>query len=468
MARKETLTGLTFNMVSLGCAKNWVDAEVMIGLLEAAGARLTPSPSRAQVLIINTCGFIAAAQEESVDRILELAQWCEKSKAKALIVTGCLAQRFAQELFHELPEVDAIVGTGEFYRLPEIVTRVLAGERLIAVDHPLFLYDETWPRRVVTPSHYAYIKIAEGCSNCCSYCVIPQIRGSFRSRTLPSIIAEAQKLEKLGLKEIILVAQDTTRYGEDIYGGPVLAKLLQDLIAATEIPWIRWMYGYPNRITSELITVMATHSRICPYVDLPLQHIHPEILKRMHRPVLEDKIYQLIEELRRNIPNAVLRTTFIVGFPGETEKHFSFLLEFLKKVKFDRVGAFVYSPEAGTPAAEMDHQVPEEIKHERYHRLMQTQQEISLQANRRWEGEIKTVLVEGFCKPENTSLPPAVWKPFGNLQKVARGRSQHEAPEVDGQIYFYVPPTSRLKIGEFVPVEIIAADYYDLVGVAKI
>lgn len=467
MIQQDILAKLTFNITSLGCAKNWVDTEVMIGLLEKAGARLVSSPRKAQIIIVNTCGFVAAAQEESIERILELAQLRDKGQAKALIVAGCLAQRFPEELFNELPEADALVGTGEFYRLPEIIARVLAGERIKAVDRPFFLYDETWPRRIATPSHYAYIKVAEGCDNRCSYCVIPQIRGVFRSRTIPSVIAEAKKLEKRA-KEIILVAQDTTRYGEDIYGQLSLAELLHRLAEETSIPWIRWMYGYPSRITPELISVMAENSRICPYIDLPLQHIHPEILKRMNRPASEEKIHRLLKELRSNIPDAVLRTTFIVGFPGETERHFSYLLEFIKEAGFDRAGAFIYSPEAGTKAAEMEEPVPEEIKAERYHRLMQVQQEISLRVNQRWKGKMKTVLVEGFCKPENTPLPKGVWEGFGNPQKVGWGRSQHEAPEIDGNIYFYALSLSRLKIGEFVPVEIVAADYYDLAGVAKI
>ena len=444
-----SLEGIKVGLVSLGCPKNLVDSEVMLGLLAQAGVCFTTDKAEAEVLLVNTCGFIGPAQQEAINTILELAQYKEKGKCRALIVTGCLVQRFVRELRDEIPEVDALVGTGEFDRIVTIVKSALHGMKVQQVGEPLFLYNETYPRKLSTPPHYAYLKIAEGCNNRCSFCTIPEIRGSFRSRTMDSVLQEAETLVQNGVKEIILIAQDTTRYGEDNYGTLKLAELLKELTLLTKSTWIRWMYGYPNRITEELIRVMAENPQICPYVDLPLQHIDPFILKRMHRPADPEQIKQIIQALRASIPRLALRTSFIVGFPGETEVTFQGLLDFLEEMRFDRVGAFTYSPEVGTAAAQLDEAIPEEVKAERYHRLMELQQKISWKNNQEWIGRTVEVIVEGKAR------------------SLYYGRSQREAPEVDGLVYIENPLNLKLTVGKIIKVRIKQADYYDLIGEIK-
>lgn len=453
-----SLAGLKVGLVSLGCAKNLVDSEVMLGLLEKAGCLITAKAAEAEVLIVNTCGFIESAQREAVNTILELGQYKLNGSCRALIVTGCLVQRFAADLARELPEADALLGAGEFNQIVTVIQRVLGGEKVQAVGQPLFLYSEAWPRKLVTPSHYAYIKVAEGCDNCCTYCTIPEIRGRYRSRTISSVRREAETLVQQGVKELILIAQDTTRFGEDREGTPQLARLLRELAEIPDLHWLRWMYGYPTRITPELIRVMAKTPKICTYVDLPLQHIDQDVLARMNRPADPQQTRRVIAELREAMPDLALRTSFIVGFPGETEAAFSRLLEFMEEICFDRVGAFTYSPEAGTRAAKWPDSVPEEIKTERYERLMACQQRISQQKNQAWLGRTVTVLMEGITEdPRRTQTTGTRWLGYG--------RTTREAPEVDGLVYFRNPSNHPLTVGNFVPVIITQADHYDLIGV---
>lgn len=442
------LNRVTVYLESLGCSKNLVDSEVMVGLLEEAGCIMTSNPAQAQIIIVNTCGFIADAQQESINTILHLAGYREKGPARLLVVAGCLPQRFAPELGKEILEIDVMVGTGEFHRIVDLIKESLDSKKVTRTAPPVFLYDHTWPRRLITPAHYAYIKVAEGCDNRCSYCTIPDIRGRFRSREADSILAEAERLAADGVKEIILIAQDTSRYGEDISGRPQLAMLLRRLCAIPEIHWVRWLYGYPTRITDELVQVMAEEPKICPYIDLPLQHAAAGILKRMHRPADPRATRRLLKKLKERIPRLALRTSFIVGFPGETEDDFKTLLDFVEEVEFDWLGAFTYSRETGTVAAKLEGEVAEAVKEERFHRLMQKQQLISLRCNQRWVGRTTTVLVEGF------------------RDGLAFGRSQREAPEIDGLVYFRPLPRQQPSIGDMVKVKIESADYYDRLGVA--
>lgn len=448
---------LKVGLVSLGCPKNLVDSEVMLGLLEQAGCQITIDEAEADVLIINTCGFIKSAQQEAINTILEMSQYKELGRCRALIVAGCLVQRFAKELAAELPEIDALIGVGEVHRIVPVIEKVLGGERVEAMEAPSFLYSESWPRKLSTPGHYAYIKVSEGCDNRCSYCTIPDIRGRFRSRPIESVVREAEALVQAGVKEIILIAQDTTRYGEDIYGTPVLADLLKELTHISNLTWIRWMYGYPTRITPELIRVMAESPKICSYIDLPLQHIDRTVLRQMNRPADPDQTRELISDLRENIPDLTLRTSFIVGYPGESEEAFNRLLAFLEEIRFDRVGAFTYSAEQGTKAAELPKLIPEDIKIDRYNRLMECQQQISLEKNQEWVGKSLDVLVEGFtvCQGLNNN---------NEITVEAYGRSKREAPGVDGLVYIQNPLKTRLSVGDMVKIKICQADYYDLIG----
>ncbi|MEW5867063.1 MAG: 30S ribosomal protein S12 methylthiotransferase RimO, partial [Bacillota bacterium] len=382
-------------LVSLGCAKNLVDSEVMVGLLTEAGYEVTTSVGEADVIIVNTCGFIMEAQEEAVDTILELAGHKDSGRCRALIVTGCLAQRFAGELMAEIPEIDAVVGTGDFPEIVAVVRRVLSGERIRLVGTPCYIYDDTTPRAISTPPYTAYIKIAEGCSNRCSYCVIPDLRGLFRSRPIESIVAEAGRLAQGGAKELILIAQDTTRYGEDIYGRYSLADLLREVCKIDGPRWVRVLYMYPTRVTDQLIEVMASEPKICKYVDLPLQHADDDILKAMNRKGTSEDARAVIARLRDAIPDITIRSTFIVGFPGETEQKFRRLLEFLEAVRLDRAGVFAYSPEDGTPAAKFPGQVPPATRERRRRRAMEVQRAISRQKNRAKVGKVFDVLIEG-------------------------------------------------------------------------
>ncbi|SDF76250.1 30S ribosomal protein S12 methylthiotransferase RimO [Sporolituus thermophilus] len=437
---------LKAGFVSLGCAKNLVDTEVMLGILTDNNIAIVDNPGDADILIVNTCGFIDSAKEESITTILQMAEYKKESNCRALIVAGCLGQRYQQELLDELPEVDAIVGTGAWHRIMEAVQAALSGQRVLVIGPTETIYDETMPRIHTTPKYSAYVKVAEGCSNCCSYCVIPLVRGRFRSRPQESIVNEVKRLAANGIKEINLIAQDTTSYGRDLYGQPRLPQLLRSLVKIEGIEWIRLLYCYPRYFTDELIEVMAKEPKICKYVDLPLQHIHDDILKAMHRRDSRFDIEGLLAKIRKTIPDVAIRTSFIVGFPGETDDHFQALQEFMQVQKFDHVGIFTYSQEEGTVAGAMADQVPEEVKQERYHALMALQCQISEEINRQLEGRVLKVLVEG-----KSDQPGVVF-----------GRSYREAPDVDGRVY--VEGATGSRAGDLIVAKVVQGFTYDLLA----
>ncbi len=433
-------------MVSLGCPKNEVDAELMLGILKREGYEITNSAGEAGLIIVNTCGFITAAKQESIETILDLARLKKSDGRPYILVAGCLSQRYGNELLSEMEEIDGVMGTNEVEQVAEVVNRITGGERVLAVGAANSLCHDHRVRESLHPSATAYVKIAEGCVNHCSYCAIPFIRGPFRSRPMESITGEVRELTRRGVKEVILVAQETTRYGLDIYGEYKLAELLRRLAASGEPEWLRFLYCYPTSVTGELIKVMAQESKICNYIDLPLQHASNSILRRMNRRGSKEDIIRLIEKLRSSIPGLTLRTTFIVGFPGETEADFQELLEFMEHVKFERAGVFAYSAEEGTPAASMPGQVPEDVKLAREEEAMLLQRGISLANNRRKIGQKVKVLVEGFDEDQGFFF----------------GRTSADAPDVDGRVYFTGGP--GVKPGMFVPVRIVQVDEYDLTG----
>lgn len=434
-------------LISLGCAKNSVDSEVIMGLLKQEGYILTTNEKEADILIVNTCGFINSAKEESVNAIMDAAEYKKTGSCKVLVAAGCLVQRYKDELLKEIPEIDGLIGTGEIPRIADVVKTALSGGKEAHVSTPTFIYDHEMPRIISTPKYSAYLKVAEGCNNRCSYCAIPMIRGDYRSRTMESVIAEAARLASGGVREINLIAQDTTRYGHDLYGSYKLDSLLTEIAKIDEISWIRVLYAYPTHFTDSLIEVMARYDKICKYLDIPLQHADNNILKEMNRQGSVDHILQLINKLRNAIPGLALRTSFIVGFPGETERSFENLVEFIKTVRFDRLGVFTYSPEEGTPAFDMPNQISDELKEERRDRLMKIQQEISLDINKNKVGKILNVLIEGKNEGE---------------QEVYIGRTQADAPEVDGSIF--VRGAKTLSPGDIVPVKVTHAYEYDLIG----
>jgi len=434
------------SFISLGCTKNRVDAEVMMGLLAEAGHDVQSAPQEADVIVVHTCGFIDSAKQESINAILEQAEQISGAAERYLIVSGCLVQRYAEDLFQEIPEAHAFLGTGSWHRIHEVLQDVVQGKRGIYVDANTTIYDESMPRLLTSPDHTAYIKVAEGCSNCCSYCAIPGIRGPFRSRTMESVIEEAKALATRGVKEVVLIAQDTTRYGIDLYGRPVLSELLQQLAKITGIHWLRLLYCYPQHITPELLTVMAEESKVCRYLDLPLQHCNDQILRDMNRRDTKASLEQLLAALRQQLPGVVLRTSLIVGFPGETEEQFQELCDFVAAQRFDHLGVFMYSREDSTPAGTREDQVPEEVKEQRYHALMALQASISEEINCSLEGNELDVIVEEVDPEEN----------------MATGRSYREAPEVDGEIY--IEQGGALQVGEFVRVQIEQGFAYDLVA----
>lgn len=440
---------VTAGFVSLGCAKNLVDTEVMLGILADNEIRITDNPQEADILIVNTCGFIDSAKEESISTIMQMAEY-KHDKCRGIIVAGCLGQRYQQELLDELPEISAIIGTGAWHRIMEAVNAVLAGKRVLLIGETDTIYDETMRRITTTPAYSAYVKIAEGCSNCCSYCVIPLVRGKYRSRTVESIVSEVKKLAERGVKEINLIAQDTTSYGQDLYDKPQLLKLLDELVKIEGILWIRLLYCYPKYFSDELVEFIAAQPKICNYIDLPLQHADDEILSAMNRRDTRSDIENLLKKIRAVIPDVTIRTSFIVGFPGETEQHFESLKNFILEQKFERVGIFTYSQEEDTPAALMKNQIPDQIKEDRYHELMSLQCRISEENNHDMEGKILTVLIEGH-NPEEPS--------------VAFGRSYREAPEVDGRVY--VENACDLAPGNIARAEIIQGFTYDLLAEKK-
>jgi len=433
--------------ISLGCAKNLVDSEMMIGLITQNGIMMTDNPEEAEVIIINSCTFIDSAKEESITTILEMAEFKKKGKCKSLILAGCLGQRYPVDVLKEIPEVDVIVGTGSWPRIIEAIDIAQSGRRCVLRDDPAMLTQERKPRKQITAAHTAYLKIAEGCNHSCAFCVIPSLRGPLKSRSIEMLVEEAQILSDQGVKEIILIAQDTTSYGLDLYGKPMLPQLLRQLAANNSLKWIRIMYSYPHFFTDELIELIATEPKICKYIDLPLQHIDDEILKSMRRPDRQADISNLLGKIRRLIPGVAIRTSFIVGFPGENDAHYNALTEFVKRTKFDHVGVFSYSQEDSTPAAKMPNQISDETKLERLEDLMAIQAEISESINQSHEGLILELLIEGSDE-EN----PGVYF----------GRTYREGPDIDGKVY--LETQEKLTPGTFVPVRIAQGFCYDSVA----
>ncbi len=438
---------MTYNigMISLGCAKNQTDAEIMLGLLTEDGYAIVEDPSKADIIIVNTCGFIESAKQESINAILEMAQYKE-DRCKLLIATGCLSERYSNEIMIEIPEVDAIVGTGDFDSICKVIKDAFDGQKPVICGNKDRTPDDNLPRILTTPSYSAYLKISDGCDNNCTYCAIPKIRGRYRSRTKESIVAEAKALAENGVKEIILIAQDTTRYGIDLYGKYCLDELLTELVKIDDIHWIRVHYYYAEVITKELIDTMAKYDKICKYIDLPIQHANDEILRRMARRTNKAQMLEKINYIRSKMPDAVIRTTIIVGFPGESDEQFNELCEFVKEVKFDRMGVFTYSQEEDTAAANFDGQIKERIKQQRLDKLMRIQQEISYELNKKKIGTKIEVLVEGYDE-ENYLF---------------YGRSQGDSIEVDSLVYFATE--NEVKAGDFITVEVLDADEYDVTG----
>lgn len=444
---------MKIGVVSLGCPKNLVDSETMLGLIHEENYEITNEPSEAEIIIVNTCGFIESAKEESINTILQMAEYKKYGSCKYIIVTGCLSQRYAEELFNELPEADAIAGVEVYDEIGSIIKRVMNGERFIMLERSkpdvIYTSKETFlPRILTTPSYTAYLKIAEGCDNCCSYCAIPKIRGPYRSKPMEQVLKEAKALTANGVKELIVVAQDTTRYGEDLPGGKLLlADLLKELNKIESLKWIRVMYCYPNNFTDELIETFASLDKVCKYVDLPLQHASNRLLTSMNRYDTREEVETLLAKLRKRIPGIVIRTTFIVGFPGETDADFEELKEFVEQQRFENAGVFAYSQEEGTVAGAMPNQIPDEIKQERYHELMALQAQISEEIHKDTEGQTLEVLVEGI-EEDGSGLH--------------YGRSYREAPDIDGLVFIENP--GDIKPGCFVKVNILQGFTYESVG----
>jgi ribosomal protein S12 methylthiotransferase len=441
-------------MVSLGCPKNLVDSEVMMGLLARQGYELTTDSSAADVLVVNTCGFIDSARQESVETILEMAQLKQTGNLKRLIVAGCLVERYREELQREIPEIDACIGVNQLKEIESLVEpngrRILPVYSEGAAAPELFLYDETTPRLRATAPYTAYVKIAEGCDHTCAFCIIPKLRGVFRSRSPESILREVEMLAAQGVKEFVLISQDTTNYGTDLALRDGLARLVDSIAAVPGVEWVRFLYCYPTAITDELLDVMARHVNVCKYFDIPLQHASRRVLGRMRRGGTRTAYERLIERIRKRVPGVAVRTTFIVGFPGEREEDFEELLDFVGAVEFDRVGVFTYSDEENAAGFELDEKVDPAIAKKREQRLMKEQSRISLRRNRRLIGTRVRVLLEGKSKESDLLL---------------EGRMESQAPEIDGSILINdVPESAKPRAGDFVTVEITEAHEYDLLG----
>ncbi|MCH5287869.1 MAG: 30S ribosomal protein S12 methylthiotransferase RimO [Christensenellaceae bacterium] len=431
-------------MISLGCNKNRVDSETALGLLSARGYELTGDPAQADILMVNTCGFIGPAKEESIDAILDMARYKTEGRCRLLVVTGCLAQRYEKDLMAEIPEIDLLLGVNQYDQLPELIEKALGGQRGVTFCGERFDFFEH-DRVLTTPGYSAYIRIGDGCDNRCTFCAIPLIRGPHRSRREGDVLAEMERLAKAGVREHILVAQDTTRYGTDWQAHSALPELMSRAAKIEGVDWLRVLYCYPDETDERLLDVIAGHDNICKYLDLPIQHINDEVLRRMHRRGTSADIRRCLKLSRER--GLTLRTSIIVGFPGETEDQFKELLDFLEEAQFDRLGAFAYSAEEDTPAARMTDQIPEEMKQERLDRLMTLQAGISLKRNQARVGTVEKVLVTDIGE-DGTLL----------------GRSQREAPETDGEILF-TAKGSLPEIGSFVDVRLTKADTYDLMGV---
>lgn len=437
---------IKIGMISLGCPKNQVDAEHMLADFEEAGFEITGEISGSDVVVINTCGFIEDAKREAIDNILEVADYKASGEVKKIIVTGCLAERYREEILKELPEVDAVVGIGSNSDIVSIVKDVMNSDDAVSAFGEKCNLPLDGKRVLTTPEYWAYLKVAEGCSNHCTYCAIPSIRGEFRSRPIESVLEEARDLAQSGIKELIIVAQDTTRYGEDLYGEPALAKLLRELCKIESLVWIRILYCYPDRLNDELIETIASEDKICNYIDLPLQHANAEVLKSMNRHGDRKSLTELIGKLRDKIPDVSIRTTFITGFPGETPEQFEELAEFVKEIKFDRLGCFAYSPEEGTPAASLPGAVDDAEKVHRGELIMDAQYGIVIDNNKKFVGSIMRTVVDSY-------------DPYNDVYE---GRTYRDAPEIDGKVFFVCD--RALQPGDFADVKITDINEYDLIG----
>lgn len=432
--------------ISLGCDKNLVDSEVMLGLLDSKGYQIVDDETQADIIVVNTCCFIHDAKEESIQTILDMAQYKTEGRLKALVVTGCLAQRYQQEILEEIPEVDAVLGTTSYDKIVDAVEEALAGQGHVEVQDLDALPLVETKRLVTTGGHFAYLKIAEGCDKHCTYCIIPKIRGNYRSVPMERLIKEAQELAEQGVKELILVAQETTVYGMDLYGRKSLSKLLRELCKISGIRWIRILYCYPEEIDEELIRTIKEEPKICHYLDLPIQHASDGVLKRMGRRTSKAQLVEIIGRLRQEIPDITLRTTLITGFPGETKEQHEELMEFVDEMEFERLGVFTYSQEEDTPAAGFEDQVEEEVKEDRQAEIMELQQEIVFEQAESMIGREVLVMIEGKVADENAYV----------------GRTYRDAPNVDGLIF--VNTEEELMSGDFAKVRVTGAAEYDLIG----
>lgn len=435
---------LKATIVSLGCSKNLIDSEVMVQSILNNDYEITDDLKNAEVIIINTCGFIESAKQESIDTILEMSEYKKEGKCKLLIASGCMAERYKEVLMNELPELDAVIGTGDYKDITEVIQKALLGEKIVRYGHQELVDIDKLPRRISTFGASAFLKIAEGCDNRCSFCIIPTIRGRYRSRQFDDIIEDAKELSINGIKELNIIAQDITRYGIDLYGKHRLSELVRALARVEGIEWIRLMYSYPDEFNDELVKTIAEEDKVCKYLDIPIQHASNGLLKKMQRRSSKEKILELIAKLRTSMPDITLRTSLIVGFPGETESDFKELYDFVSEVKFNRLGVFTYSREEDTPAYDMPDQIDEEVKHKRMEKIMLLQKEISLENNRKLVGKTIKVLIEGLSEGEYF------------------GRSFMDAPEIDGNVYF--KSDGNLIPGDFCHVSVTEAFEYDLVG----
>lgn len=440
--------------ISLGCDKNTVDSEIMIQLLAEKGYEIVKEDDQAEVIVVNTCGFIQDAKEESINTLIEMGQYKESGKLKALVATGCLAERYADQIFEELPEVDAVVGTGSYEKIVDVVEELIHGGRGIRAQEDAGQRDLGYRKRVLTtPGYYGYVKIAEGCDNRCTYCVIPKLRGPFRSRKEEDILREVRDMAEEGVKELMIVAQDITKYGKDLDGVSRLPELLKKIAQVDGIHWIRLLYCYPEDITPELIQVIAEEPKIVHYVDMPIQHCSDGVLKRMGRHHTKQQLLDVIQALRKAVPDIALRTTLITGFPGETEEDFQEMREFIQKVRFDRLGVFAYSQEEDTPAARMPDQIPEEEKERRKDILMELQQRISSEKSQEMVGESLEVIIEGQIPGEEEE----------EGAKVYSARTYRDAPDIDG--FLFLSSSQEYLSGDFVQAQVVGAYEYDLMGV---
>lgn len=431
---------MKIGFISLGCSKNLVDTEMMIGLAKENNLEIVNDEKEAEIIVINTCGFIESAKQEAINTMLEMAQYKENGKCKYLIATGCLVQRYKKELQESLPEVDLFISIDEYKDFGNLIGKL--------INQKLYKFDLEYENRYITTGgQVAYLKIAEGCSNRCTYCAIPYIRGAYVSRKMEDILEEAEKLNKMGIKEIIVIAQDTTKYGMDIYGKSMLPELLEKLCEFESFKWIRFLYAYPETVTEELIKVVKENDKICKYFDIPIQHISNTVLKRMNRRTTGEQIDELIAKIRKEIPDAIFRTSIIVGFPGETEEDFEKLYKFIEKTKFNKLGVFEYSKEDGTPAEKLKEQIPAKIKNQRWNKIMSLQQRISEECLKKYIGKEFEILVERIT------------------DKYIIGRSKMDVPDMDGLVY--LKNDKDVKIGDFVTGIITSAKEYDLVGRIK-